>query len=223
MREGATDRWTYTLGLHDVGNGCFAYIQPDGGWGWSNAGLIVADGVSMLVDTLFDLRLTANMLESMAGVTRQAPIGTLVNTHANGDHCYGNELLADAEIIASTAAAAEMAEVPAAMMAALLHADGDVGELRAGHRSEWGSSLPRLSGIHRRAGDSLFPRRRRSVRRSPGDRHQRPGPSWFRPLGGERSRVAVNVEAVYRQLDPAHRSPGIVEQFRRMRQRESGR
>ena len=24
----------FTLGLHDVGDGCLAYLQPDGGWGW---------------------------------------------------------------------------------------------------------------------------------------------------------------------------------------------
>ena len=30
-------RWQYTKGLHDIGNGCWAYLQPDGSWGWSNA------------------------------------------------------------------------------------------------------------------------------------------------------------------------------------------
>ena len=39
-------------------------------------------------------------------------IGTLVNTHANGDHCYGNQLVAGAEIVASAASAREMDEVP---------------------------------------------------------------------------------------------------------------
>ena len=34
-------KWQYTKGLHDLGTGCFAYLQPDGSWGWSNAGLIV--------------------------------------------------------------------------------------------------------------------------------------------------------------------------------------
>ncbi len=92
---------------------CFAYLQPDGGWGWSNAGLVVGDGQSLLVDTLFDLHLTAEMLEAMAPRTAAAPIATLVNTHANGDHCYGNELVPGAEIIASTAAAEEMGDVPA--------------------------------------------------------------------------------------------------------------
>ena len=79
-------------GLQELGDGCHAYLQPDGGWGWSNAGLIVGDGASLLVDTLFDLRLTAAMLDAMAPITAAAPIATLVNTHANGDHCYGNQL-----------------------------------------------------------------------------------------------------------------------------------
>ncbi len=107
------------LGLLEIGADCYAYVQPGGGWGWSNAGLVVGDGVSLLVDTLFDLHLTARMLESMAPVVGAAPIGTLVNTHANGDHCFGNQLLAGTEIVASTAAAAEMAEVPPALLAAL--------------------------------------------------------------------------------------------------------
>ncbi|MBU6317190.1 MAG: MBL fold metallo-hydrolase [Acidobacteria bacterium] len=119
----------FSKGLHELGDGCFAYLQPDGSWGWSNAGLVVGDGVSLLVDTLFDLRLTAEMLESMAGVTRTAPIGTLVNTHANGDHCYGNELVQGAEIISSAATAHEMTEVPPAMLAALNRAEGEVGAL----------------------------------------------------------------------------------------------
>ena len=100
----------YSLGLHEVGDGLHAYLQPDGGWGWSNAGLIVGDGVSLLVDTLFDLRLTAAMLDSMSPLTTAAPVASVVNTHANGDHCYGNSEVtrrwSGAEIVASTATAA---------------------------------------------------------------------------------------------------------------------
>ena len=55
----------YTKGLHEVADGVWAYLQPDGGWGWSNAGLIAGHDGSLLVDTLFDLRLTADMLEEM--------------------------------------------------------------------------------------------------------------------------------------------------------------
>jgi glyoxylase-like metal-dependent hydrolase (beta-lactamase superfamily II) len=123
----------YTLGLHELGDGCHAYLQPDGGWGWSNAGLIVGEGTSLLVDTLFDLQLTAAMLDAMGAVTTGAPIDTVVNTHANGDHCYGNAELVrrrpDVDIVASTATAHEMVEVPPAMLAALNQAPGEVGEL----------------------------------------------------------------------------------------------
>ena len=77
-------RVPFSLGLHEVADGCHAYLQPDGGWGYSNAGLIVGDGVSLLVDTLFDLDLTAAMLGSMDALTAVAPIGTVVNTHEIG-------------------------------------------------------------------------------------------------------------------------------------------
>jgi cyclase len=127
-----TTHGAHQTGLHELGDHCFAYLQADGRWGWSNAGLVVGDGVSLLVDTLFDLRLTEQMLGTMADHTRSAPIGTLVNTHANGDHCYGNQLVAAdpaVSVITSTATAHEMTEVPASMMAALNAAPGDVGVL----------------------------------------------------------------------------------------------
>ena len=119
----------YSLGLHEVGEGCFAYLQPDGGWGYSNAGLVVGDGSSLLIDTLFDLKLTAAMLNSMKQATETAPISTVVNTHANGDHCYGNQLVEGVNIIASSATAHEMTEVPPSMLAALNKAPGEVGDL----------------------------------------------------------------------------------------------
>ena len=55
--------------VHDAGDGCWAYVQRDGSWGWSNAGLIVGDGTSLLVDTLFDLKLTKEMLDAFAAVS----------------------------------------------------------------------------------------------------------------------------------------------------------
>jgi len=111
----------YTRGLHEVGDGLFAYLQPDGGWGWSNAGLVVDGESTLLIDTLFDLRLTEEMLQSMRrAVPSAARIDTLVNTHANGDHCYGNQLVGDALIVASARTAEEMTELPPAAMAMLV-------------------------------------------------------------------------------------------------------
>ena len=112
-------RWEYTKGLKEIGNGLYAWLQPDGGWGWSNAGLIRDGEASLLVDTLFDMALTREMLEAMEDATGigAGRIGAIVNTHANGDHCHGNGCCPQAEIIASEASAKEMAEVPPAMLA----------------------------------------------------------------------------------------------------------
>ncbi len=112
-------RWDYTKGLKDLGNGLYAWLQPDGGWGWSNAGLIRDGEAALLVDTLFDMALTRDMLGAMEDATGLGAdqIATIVNTHANGDHCHGNGCCPQAEIIASEASAKEMAEVPPAMLA----------------------------------------------------------------------------------------------------------
>jgi glyoxylase-like metal-dependent hydrolase (beta-lactamase superfamily II) len=123
---------SYTKGLHEVGDRVWAYLQPDGGWGWSNAGLVTGDGDSLLIDTLFDLKLTREMLDSMARVTPAAEsIRTVVNTHANGDHCYGNSLVARAEIIASTRCADEMKALPPSRLADMVRAAPDLGEVGA--------------------------------------------------------------------------------------------
>ena len=110
--------WRYTKGLHDLNNGHFAYLVPDGSWGWSNAGLIEDSGQTLLVDTLFDLNLTREMLDAMRrAVPAAANISALVNTHANGDHTFGNELLEGRRIIASKACAEDMHHRPPAQYA----------------------------------------------------------------------------------------------------------
>jgi glyoxylase-like metal-dependent hydrolase (beta-lactamase superfamily II) len=102
-------KWRFTKGLKDIGNGVWAYLQPDGSWGWSNAGLIVDGDQTLLVDTLFDLKLTAEMLSEMRrSVPAAAHINTLFNTHHNGDHTFGNQLVEDAEIVATAATYDEM-------------------------------------------------------------------------------------------------------------------
>jgi glyoxylase-like metal-dependent hydrolase (beta-lactamase superfamily II) len=102
--------WRYTKGLHDLGNGCWAWLQPDGGWGWSNAGLVESAGETLLVDTLMGVKITAEMLAQMRrAVPAAARIGRLVNTHSNVDHTLGNQLVKDAEIIAAKATAEAIA------------------------------------------------------------------------------------------------------------------
>jgi cyclase len=114
----------YTKGLHELGDGLFAYLQPDGGYGWSNAGLVVGDDSSLLVDTLIDLNLTRQMLDAMGPITDTKPIDKAVNTHGDGDHCYGNgALAAQTEIYATPGAVEGMQEVPPALMHTLLNSD----------------------------------------------------------------------------------------------------
>src|SRR5215208_2892763 len=52
-------------GLHEVGPGVFAWLQPNGEWGESNAGLVVGAGEALLVDTLWDPRLTRRILDAI--------------------------------------------------------------------------------------------------------------------------------------------------------------
>jgi cyclase len=106
--------------LEEIRSGVYAYLQR-GSWGFSNAGLITSEGHSLLVDTLYDLRLTQQMLDAMRRISPAArQIDALVNTHANGDHCWGNQLVGEAKIISSRAAAQEMLELPPQVMTKLM-------------------------------------------------------------------------------------------------------
>jgi glyoxylase-like metal-dependent hydrolase (beta-lactamase superfamily II) len=86
------------LARHQLTEHVYACEQAERGLGWSNSGLVAAGG-GLVVDTLYDLALTREMNELYAEVHPAAPT-RLVNTHHNGDHCWGNQLFPDAEIIA---------------------------------------------------------------------------------------------------------------------------
>lgn len=111
----------YACGALDLGDGVRAWLQPNGSWGETNAGLVSDGGTSLLVDTLWDADLAAAMLDGFAEPLRAAPLQQVVTTHRDGDHWWGNVALpASATILASTAAAAEMAtEPPPAALARL--------------------------------------------------------------------------------------------------------
>ncbi len=113
--------WQYRKGLHELGGGSWAWLQPDGSWGFSNAGLVADGECTLLVDTLFDLPLTRTMLDAMRdAVPAAARMDTLVNTHSNGDHCFGNELVEGAVIVSSRACAEEMGDVPPSLLAEMV-------------------------------------------------------------------------------------------------------
>jgi len=111
----------FTKGLLQVSDSIYAYLQPNGSWGWNNAGIVCDSGEAVLIDTLYDLKLTQEMLDKMRGADTAAEnITYIVNTHANGDHTYGNQLIEDAQIISSATSADEMNELPPEMMAQLI-------------------------------------------------------------------------------------------------------
>jgi glyoxylase-like metal-dependent hydrolase (beta-lactamase superfamily II) len=92
-----------------IGPGISAWVSPNsGGWGESNAGLISGHKASLLVDTLWDLPRTAAMLADFHSQLGSAPIAQVVNTHSDGDHCFGNQLTGASQIIATDAAARRM-------------------------------------------------------------------------------------------------------------------
>jgi glyoxylase-like metal-dependent hydrolase (beta-lactamase superfamily II) len=62
----------YETGLQDLGGGLHAWLQPNGDLGESNAGLVVGEGESLLIDTLWDLRLTRRMLDAIRPLTATA-------------------------------------------------------------------------------------------------------------------------------------------------------
>src|SRR4051794_20761511 len=105
-----------------LGPTTYACEQRRRGLGFSNSGLI-ATGGGLIVDTLWDLVLTKRMAALYAEVHPDTPV-RIVNTHHNGDHCWGNALFPDAEIIAHAGCAARFAEfTPAAAEAIRTMAD----------------------------------------------------------------------------------------------------
>lgn len=132
----------YAEGLYDLGNDIYAWMVPNGSWGESNSGLVIGKGSSLLIDTLWDLKYTRAMLEAMHPLARLNPIRTLVNTHADGDHWWGNELVPGAEIISSRAAFNEMRHIKPVSMILMGSVLGKtleyIGASRVGH---WFSAM----------------------------------------------------------------------------------
>ena len=146
----------FKKGLLDLGNNIYCYLQPDGGWGWSNAGLISDGDESIIVDTLFDETLTNKMLESMQKAEPQGMknILALINSHSNGDHCNGNNCVNTKEIISSKATLEEMSHESPEMMAALIKEAPNMGSLGSYFLECFGSF--NFEGVTKRLPNSTF-------------------------------------------------------------------
>ena len=85
--------------LHEVVEGVYAWVQPDGTWWVNNAGAIVGrDGV-LVVDTCATATRTRRFLDALTTATDGAPVRWALNTHQHGDHAYGNSLLPDSTVL----------------------------------------------------------------------------------------------------------------------------
>jgi glyoxylase-like metal-dependent hydrolase (beta-lactamase superfamily II) len=93
----------FERGWRPLAEGTWAWQQPNGRLGESNTGLVVGGGEALLVDTLWDLRLTRRMLEEARALGAPEP-GIVFNTHSDGDHVWGNQLLPGARIVSTVTA-----------------------------------------------------------------------------------------------------------------------
>ena len=71
--------------------------------------------------------MTRDMLAGLRPATDDHPIRTVVNTRANGDHWFGDELVTGAEIIASCETAEEIAGNGPGLILGLLDQEGPAG------------------------------------------------------------------------------------------------
>ncbi len=102
--------------LEEIAPQVFACLQEEPGLGYSNSGLINR-GSGLVVDTFWDLPHTREMIGHYSKVWA-APSRRVVNTHYNGDHCWGNQLFPQAEIIGHRRCAESFSkENPAALQA----------------------------------------------------------------------------------------------------------
>lgn len=95
-------------GLYRLSPRAYAWMVPNGSWGETNIGFVDCGGQSLLIDTCWDLRFTSEALAAFRDMAGGSPIERVVNTHADGDHCWGNQLFAGREIIASHACIRQM-------------------------------------------------------------------------------------------------------------------
>lgn len=132
--------------LHALTPNVHAWL-PDGHatWGMANCvavtGRSAGSGAVLLVDTPYTAGMTRHLQQLIDGLGAQADAGsgngdgnapgpgirTVVNTHGNGDHSYGNGLFPGAEIIATQANGEHLCAEPAPAELAGLIAGSDPG------------------------------------------------------------------------------------------------
>jgi cyclase len=101
--------FTGTPRLEEVADGVHAFVQPDGGWCLNNSGVIADGGSVVLVDTAATESRARRLRELIGGVAPAAP-RIVVNTHAHGDHTFGNFVFPEALVVGAELTRAEALE-----------------------------------------------------------------------------------------------------------------
>jgi cyclase len=83
----------------EIGDGVYAYVQPDGTWWINNTGFLIGRRTVTAIDSCATEARTRALLATIASMTPN-PVSMLVNTHHHGDHTYGNHLFGPATIVA---------------------------------------------------------------------------------------------------------------------------
>jgi cyclase len=98
----------YVHGLADLGDGCFAWLEPPGSWGLANSGIVTGPDDVLVVDTQNDMRLARALRDAVDSAGHHTQVSTVVNTHGDSDHWSGNTLFDQARVISSDATLDEM-------------------------------------------------------------------------------------------------------------------
>ncbi len=138
-------------GLRRLDDGVWAFLAPGGGWGKANTGLACGGAASAVIDTPWDTRRTAEFLAAIAPHVRTAPVTDAINTHADGDHWWGNAALpADTRITATEATAAAMRHESTPQEVGLLCAGAAVLSRLPGRPGATGAIMGQIfEGVHR--------------------------------------------------------------------------
>ncbi|MGW7416039.1 MBL fold metallo-hydrolase [Streptomyces sp. NPDC054863] len=91
----------------EVAEGVHAFVQAPGGWCLNNAGVIVSEGQSALVDTAATETRARHLREAALARNPAAP-RSVVNTHFHGDHAFGNFLFPEALVLGHERTRSEM-------------------------------------------------------------------------------------------------------------------
>jgi cyclase len=110
--------------LQQISDSCFAVLNEKGRMCDSNSGFVNRGG-GVVVDTQSDLHHARRMAELFAGIWQGMPT-RVVNTNESGDHVWGNQVFAGAEIIAHQSVPDRMNQVadPREYQALLGNVDG---------------------------------------------------------------------------------------------------